>query len=292
MLNNMTALISCFARSYHTENSNIKIYDDSFARRILSDMEYKNISSSMTSGICFFNANNTFDGTFDDTLGYIVNKHLAPAVLARSSFNERHLNNEIRLGLSQYVILGAGYDTSGYKVNNKVMVFELDKSEMIEDKRERIIDAGINHDNVFYVGCDFNDEWINTLFLAGFDRNKKTLCSILGVSYYLEKNVFFETIKILADNISIGSAIIFDYPTIDDSYNNEKAALAAEANEAMKAKYSLEDILNICDKVNLKLYENLNNEDIDRDYFYNYNTMNPTNKINAPEGVSYCLLVK
>ncbi len=288
MLNNMTALISCFARSYHTESSNIKIYDDSFARRILSDREYENISSSMTSGIQFFNANYTGD----DTLGYIVNEHLAPAVLARSSFNERHLNNEIRLGLSQYVILGAGYDTSGYKVNDKVRVYELDKSEMVEDKRRRIIAAGINYDNVSYVGCDFNDEWINTLFSAGFDKSKKTLCSILGVSYYLEREVFFETIKMLAENMSVGSAIIFDYPTIDDSYNNEKAALAAEAAEVMKARYSLEDILDICDKADLKLYENLNNEDIDRDYFYNYNTMNPTNRINAPEGVSYCLLVK
>ena len=101
MLNNMTALISCFVRSYHTETSNIKIYDDCFARKLLSDEEYKNISSSMTEEIEFFNARE------NNPLGWIVNKHLASSVLARSSFNERHLNSEIKLGLRQYVLLGA-----------------------------------------------------------------------------------------------------------------------------------------------------------------------------------------
>ena len=29
-MNNMTALVSCFVRAYHTENSNIKVYNDAF----------------------------------------------------------------------------------------------------------------------------------------------------------------------------------------------------------------------------------------------------------------------
>lgn len=160
MLNNMTALVSCFARSYHTLNSNIKIYDDKYARKMLSDDEYNNISLSMISGIEFFDS--SYEG--NNTLGFIVNNHLAPAVLARSSFNERHLNNEIRLGLSQYVILGSGYDTSAYKVNDKVKVFELDKEEMICDKKKRVLKGKIDCSNVSYIECDFNnDNWMEIL---------------------------------------------------------------------------------------------------------------------------------
>lgn len=288
MLNNMTALISCFARCYHTENSNIKIYDDKFARRILSEEEYKNISFSMTSGIDFFNA----DYKGNDPLGWIVNNHLAPAVLARSSFNERHLNNEIKLGLRQYVILGAGYDTSGYKVNDKVMVFELDKSDVIQDKKRRVLKSNINYNNVKYVECDFNKEWFNLLIENGFDKEKKTLFSILGVSYYLDRNVFFETIGEISKNMTEGSSIIFDYPVRDDSYNKEKEILAEGAGEEMKGKYSLDDISKLCSLYGLKLYENMSSNDIDKDYFYNYNTMNPNNRIYAPGGVNYCLLVK
>lgn len=288
MLDNMTALISCFARCYHTENSNIKIYDDVLARKILSDEEYKNISFSMTSGISFFNA----DYNGNDSLGWIVNNHLAPSILARSSFNERHLNNEIKLGLRQYVLLGSGYDTSGYKVNDKVDVFEVDKEEMIKDKKRRIELAKIDYKGVYYVGCDFNGDWINLLLEEGFDRNKKTLFSILGVSYYLEKYVFFRMIKLLADNMEKGSSIIFDYPVREDDYNREKEDLAKEAGEEMKSKYSREDILKLGVLCGLQVYEDLDSTDIDRDYFYDYNTMNPNNRIYAPKGVNYCLLVK
>ena len=46
MNKNMTALISCFARYYHTQNSNIKIYNDFFAKDILTEKEIENISNN------------------------------------------------------------------------------------------------------------------------------------------------------------------------------------------------------------------------------------------------------
>lgn len=290
MLNNMTALVSCFARSYHTLNSNIKIYDDKYARKMLSDEEYNNISLSMTSGIEFFDS--SYEG--NNTLGFIVNNHLAPAVLARFSFNERHLNNEIKLGLKQYVILGSGYDTSAYKVNDKVKVFELDKEEMICDKKKRVLKGKIDCSNVSYIGCDFNnDNWMEILKNTGFDSDKKTLWSMLGVSYYLDRDVFFETIKLLAENMSSGSSIIFDYPTLeDDEDKTRKEALAKATNEDMKGRYSREDILNVSRENGLKVYEDLDSNDINNDYFYDYNTLNPDLRIYAPKGINYCLLVK
>lgn len=290
MLNNMTALVSCFARSYHTLNSNIKIYDDKYARGMLSDEEYNNISLSMTSGIEFFNS--SYEG--NNALGFIVNNHLAPAVLARSSFNERHLNNEIRLGLSQYVILGSGYDTSAYKVNDKVKVFELDKEEMIRDKKKRVLKGKIDCSNVSYIGCDFNnDNWMEILKNTGFDSDKKTFWSMLGVSYYLDRDVFFEMIKLLSENMSSGSYIIFDYPTLeDDDDKTKKEALAKATNEDMKGRYSRVDILNFSREAHLKVYDDLGSNDINNDYFYDYNTLNPDLRIYAPEGINYCLLVK
>ena len=121
MNKNKTALISCFARYYHTEKSNIKIYNDKFVKEILNTKEIEEISKSMIDGICFFNPN--YQG--ENPLEWIVNNYLAPSILARSIFNEKHLINEIALGLKQYVILASGYDTSAYKINNKIKVFEL-----------------------------------------------------------------------------------------------------------------------------------------------------------------------
>ncbi len=289
MKNNMTALVSCFARYYHTANSNIKIYNDTLAHIILTKAEIENISKNMMEGIKFFNHN--YDG--DNPLKWVVNNILAPSVLARSAFNEKHLLNEIRLGLKQYVILGSGYDTSGYKINDKVSVYELDKKEMIEDKIKRVKSASINTQNINYISCDFNSNWIESLLESSFDKNKKTFCSLLGLSYYLDKNIFKQTISILSKNIPTGSVIVFDYPS---NFETKKEiinqSLAKEAGEEMKSKYSYKDIENIAQSSNMLIYEHLNYQDINNTFFYDYNTLNPSNKIFAPEGVEYCLLVK
>lgn len=289
MKNNMTALVSCFARYYHTVNSNIKIYNDTLAPAILTKLEIENISKNMMEGIKFFNPN--YDG--DDSLKWVVNNILAPSVLARSIFNEKHLLNEIRLGLKQYLILGSGYDTSGYKISDKVSVYELDKKEMIEDKVKRVKNANINTENINYISCDFNSNWIENLLKSSFDKNKKTFCSLLGLSYYLDKEIFKQTISILSKNIPAGSVIVFDYPSnIETKKEIINQALAKEAGEEMKSKYSYKDIEAIVQASNMLIYEHLNYQDINDTFFYDYNTLNPSNKILAPKGVAYCLLVK
>lgn len=289
MKNNMTALVSCFARYYHTVNSNIKIYNDTLAHAILTKSEIENISKNMMEGIKFFNPN--YDG--DDSLKWVVNNILAPSVLARSIFNEKHLLNEIRLGLKQYLILGSGYDTSGYKISDKVSVYELDKKEMIEDKVKRVKNANINTENINYISCDFNSNWIENLLKSSFDKNKKTFCSLLGLSYYLDKEIFKQTISILSKNIPAGSVIVFDYPSnIETKKEIINQVLAKEAGEEMKSKYSYKDIEAIVQASNMLIYEHLNYQDINDTFFYDYNTLNPSNKILAPKGVAYCLLVK
>lgn len=289
MKNNITALVSCFARYYHAEYSNIKIYNDTLAHLILTHQEIEDISKNMKEGIKIFNPN--YEG--DNPLKWVVNNSLAPSVLARSAFNEKHLLNEIRLGLKQYVILGSGYDTSGYKINGKVNVYELDKKEMIEDKINRVSSANINTENVNYISCDFNNNWIESLLKSSFDKNKKTFCSLLGISYYLDKDVFKKTIRTLSENIPSGSAIVFDYPSnIETEKEIINQKLAKEANEEMKTKYSYKYIENVAMESDMLIYEHLDYQDINDMYFYNYNTLNPDNKILAPEGVVYCLLVK
>ena len=69
-------------------------------------------------------------------------------------------------------------------------------------------------------------------------------------------------------------------------------SLAKEANEEMKSTYTKKDILDISEESNTLIYEHLNYQDINNTYFYNYNILNPNNKIMAYRGVSYIMLVK
>lgn len=116
---------------------------------------------------------------------------------------------------------------------------------------------------------------------------------MLGISYYLDKNIFRNTIKELSNIIPKGSSILFDYPNIFETEKeiiNKK--LASGANEKMKSLYSYNDIERIAEESNMLIYKHLNYDDINNIYFYDYNTLNPNDKINAPMGVSYAILIK
>ena len=88
-INNMTALVSCFARCYHHKMNKYKIFDDYMASKIISEEEYKNIASNMSNGIKFFCPE--FNGDSTQALRWIVDNRLAPSVLGRSAFCEASL---------------------------------------------------------------------------------------------------------------------------------------------------------------------------------------------------------
>ena len=164
---------------------------------------------------------------------------------------------------------------------------------MIEDKLNRINNAKLDITNITYIKTDFNKDWINDLINSNYQKTEKTFCSMLGISYYLDKDTFKNTIKRLSNIIPKGSTILFDYPNILETKKEKlNQQLAACANEEMKSIYSYEDIENIAGDSNMLIYEHLNHNDIDNTYFNDYNTLNPNDKIIAPIGVSYVMLVK
>ena len=50
-MDNMTALVSCFARAYHCRNSNLPVFVDPVAEQMLTAEEYDTISRNMAQGI-------------------------------------------------------------------------------------------------------------------------------------------------------------------------------------------------------------------------------------------------
>ena len=286
----MTALVSCFARAYHNKNSKIKIYEDNLSERILSKEEYDNISNSMSNGIKFFNPN--FIGNSDEALKWIVNNNLAPSILARSAFTEKSIQRDKKIGLKQYLIFASGYDTYGY-TDKELKCYEIDKANIIQDKINRVKKANIDSSNIEYIETDFTiEDWEKTLINSNVDWNKKVFCSLLGISYYLSKNQFYNMINKISKLMCKGSSIVFDYPIIEDSDKEEiTRKLAKGANEEMKSKYNYEELELKFQEYNLLIYEHLNANDINEQYFKEYN-LKSESRIVAPKGVNYCLLVK
>src|SRR5690606_34441609 len=116
---------------------------------------------------------------------------LAPTPLARAAYNEKVLENEMKLGITQYVILGAGMDTFGFRhpeLGNKLEIFEIDHPITQKFKKKRLEEINLTiPGNLHFIPMDFTKQfYFQTLLDHGFEE-QKTFFSLLGVSFYLAK---------------------------------------------------------------------------------------------------------
>lgn len=295
MLNNLSALFSLFVRLYHFDDksTSIKVYEDPYAKYMLSKEEYKLISTNLINGRSFFLPN--FKGSDKEALSQIVYKQLAPSVLARSAFNLESLRNNISNKTTQYLIFASGYDTSSFlKECSSLNVYEIDRDEMMDDKIKRVKKNDLERSNITYIKTDFtNKDWINSLLNSTYNKEEKSFSSLLGIVYYLSKDEFVNMLTLIYNNIQNESEILFDFPTTNSSSETQKnEELASSAKEKMKYKYKEDEMRSILSSCGFEIVSILNNFDINNSYFSKYNALNKETPILAPQGVNYCLAKK
>jgi len=293
-MDNMTALVSAFARAYHYRNNHTWVFADPFAEKMLTTEEYSAISQNMSQGILFFNQE--FHGTREEALRYIVDHQLAPSVLARSAFCERAIDNAVRIGCGQVVLYACGYDTFSLRNQHKgLKIYELDRPEMAGDKQRRINQTGTQPScQVEYIGCDLSLlSWKEELINRGFDCSKPSFGSLLGISYYLSKEEWEHIIETISSISYEGSSICFDYPLSDGGAESRRnRELAAAAGEPMKAKYTYNEMESLLSDAGFLIYEHMNATEATEAFSREYNNKNTEHVMSAPEGVGYCLAVK
>ena len=290
MEQNMTALVSLFARAYHQKNKDIKIFDDLLSTKLITEKEYEMIGLNMSQGISFFNP--TFKGSKEEALKWIVDHQLSPSVLVRSAFCKEAIEEMKEKGCQQYLDFASGYDSFAYYYQNQMHVFEIDKKEVIEDKRQRCKDVDI--ENIQFLSIDLSqDNWINTLLQSDYQEDQLSISSMLGLSYYLTKDEFKKMLKQLSKYFLKGSRLVFDYPSIQESKETKiNEMLAKEADESMKAKYSLTELKEILNQCHLTIIQHENHQTMTEKYISNYNAYYKNDPIKAPEGVCYCVVEK
>ena len=290
MEQNMTALVSLFARAYHQKNKDIKIFDDLLSTKLITEKEYEMIGLNMSQGISFFNP--TFKGSKEEALKWIVDHQLSPSVLVRSAFCKEAIEEMKEKGCQQYLDFASGYDSFAYYYQNQMHVFEIDKKEVIEDKRQRCKDVDI--ENIQFLSIDLSQEnWINTLLQGDYQEDQLSISSMLGLSYYLTKDEFKKMLKQLSKYLLKGSRLVFDYPSIQESKETKiNEMLAKEADESMKAKYSFAELKEILNQCHLTIIQHENYQTMTEKYISNYNVYYKDDPIKAPEGVCYCVVEK
>ena len=118
MEQNMTALVSLFARAYHQKSKDIKIFDDPLSTKLITKKEYEMIRLSMSQGISFFNPN---------LFAFLaeISLYLAGIVLiivgVVALVNNRHARFGFYIGISG-IILGLLYIIVGTYVADPIIL--------------------------------------------------------------------------------------------------------------------------------------------------------------------------
>lgn len=169
---------------------------------------------------------------------------LRSSVVVRSRLAEDEWARAIERGVRQYVVLGAGLDTSAYRhADAPGRRFEVDLPATQAWKRARLQEAGIAIPaSLSYAPVDFETVSLaEGLAQAGFDASQPAYFSWLGVTMYLEKEAVVETLRFIA-GCAKGTSVLLEYvvplsslPTMMRIAMEQIAAQLAERGEPWKS---------------------------------------------------------
>ena len=156
----------------------------------------------------------------------------------RTLYIDRKMQDAIKAGATQVVILGAGFDSRAYRFRQQlagVKIFEVDFGPTQEYKKRRAQAVmGPAPANLKYVPVDFTKQTAGAaLEKAGYRRNQKTFFIWEGVSMYLTEQQVRDFLGDLKTHTVAGSQIAFDlfHPFFDPPANEANARLVAMLKE-------------------------------------------------------------
>ena len=278
-----TAKLCAFARAWHAIHDREKIFDDDLAFDLMGRAEYDAAYETVSRG---FGLSET-PFSREDT-EQIIAEYIAPIPLSRIHFAEHRLHDfAAKYGSIQYVICGAGSDTFLFRNDDPAIgIFEIDHPDTQRYKLERIRQLEWNiRPNVHFVPVDFEQQRMTEQLLnAGFDPQKPSFFSILGVTYYLTLDVFSETLRQIAALSAAGSAVVFDYPMKTGRFParvHRLEQITAALGEHMRGGYDYNEVSRALYALGFQIDTYLSPEQVQAEYF-----AGRTDRMKAFENVS------
>jgi methyltransferase (TIGR00027 family) len=136
-------------------------------------------------------------------------------IVLRSRFTEDRLAAAVSRGITQYVILGAGFDTFAFRQPSwakNMKIIEVDHAGTQSMKRSYIVAAGLAiQENIVFADIDFEHESLRDgLLKHNISMDEPTFFSWLGVMMYLKE----ETIDAVLRSVAMfpaGSEIVLSF---------------------------------------------------------------------------------
>jgi methyltransferase (TIGR00027 family) len=207
-----------------------------------------------------------------------MSRGLRAFLAARSRYAEDELDCAVERGVGQYVVLGAGLDTFGYRnpyPEDVLHVFEVDHPATQAWKRALLEQAGIPIPHTLtFSPVDFETRTLEqALTETGFDTGKAAFFSWLGVTQYLTTSAVIATLKFVG-SMPAGTTIVFDY-TISPLAQSPTARLVfdslarrvAAAGEPFQTFFDPPSLMGDLKTMGFTQTEDIGPEDLNARYF-------------------------
>ena len=139
-------------------------------------------------------------------------------------------------GVQQIVVLGAGFDSRGYRFRERlsgIRFIEVDYGPTQAYKKRRLREIlGRLPGHVRYVAMDFaKDNLLQQLQKGAYSETARTLFIWEGVTRYIPESAVRSTLRFVRDHSAAGSTIVFDYMRADNTSLNDPNTRPAKWGE-------------------------------------------------------------
>jgi methyltransferase (TIGR00027 family) len=201
------------------------------------------------------------------------------SIVGRARLIEDLVQEQVQKGVSQYVILGAGLDTFAQRrpdIASKLRVFEIDKAETQEWKRQRLMELGLGvPNNLQFVPVDFEagESWQEKLAVNGFNASKSAVIASTGVSMYLTQEANRATLRqvsAFAPGSTLAMTFLLPLDLIDPAERAQHEMVYERARAAGTPFVSFfrpAEILELAREAGFKEVRHISRQDIIQRYF-------------------------
>ena len=207
-------------------------------------------------------------------------KRLRASIVACARFVEDVAKEQIKKGVKQYVLLGAGLDSFAQRnieISSQVDIYEIDQPDTLTWKEQKLIDNGYKiPDNLHFVPVDFEtSSWWTELLNKGFNITDAAFVSCTGVTLYLTKAAIVDMLKKMTSLASGSTVAIAFYLPLEQLDEEDKPMQeiaikgAAASGTPFVSFFSVDEIVKLSVEMGLKEFQTISTKDMTEKYFKN-----------------------
>jgi methyltransferase (TIGR00027 family) len=204
---------------------------------------------------------------------------IAAQVVSRAKYAEERLEQCVSKGISQYVIIGAGFDSFCLRCPDfsaGLQIYEIDHPAIQQTKQKRIMEiSGSAPEGVEFLAADLEKRTAaDALSASSYLKDDRAFFSWLGTVPYLSEEAVFNVFRDLAAYAARGSEIVFDYSILTSMWAPEERQallrvmrIIERRGEALKSFFEPDALQEELSRLGYQILENISPDDLNRKYF-------------------------